>query len=81
MERELTCEATVGPDGQLVIPNNIAAALASQSAERVHLQIALPAVPPAPEAWDLLDRMVAGARPGRSERLAEEHDQIIYGRG
>jgi hypothetical protein len=81
MERELTCEATVRPDGQLTLPGDIASALAAHSAERVQLRIAFPTAPPSPDAWDLLDRMVASAQPGRSECLAEEHDQIVYGRG
>lgn len=80
MERELTCEATVRPDGQLTVPRNIAAALAAHAAARVQLRIAFPTPPPAPEAWDLLDRMLASAQPAGSGQLAEEHDRIVYGR-
>ena len=81
MRRTLECEATVLPDGHLAVPDDVSAQLAASGAARVHLRIEV-GQPVADErdGWQILRDLHKTGGEGQSDRTAEDHDRIAYGR-
>ena len=81
MRKTLECEATVLPDGHLVVPDVVSAEIAARKAARVRLRIELeePIEDPR-DGWQILREMHTTGGGGESDRAAEDHDRILYGR-
>ncbi len=81
MGKTLECDATVLPDGHLVVPQEVATEIAHRKVERVHLRIELEEAAEDPrDGWQILLDLPKTAGEGKYDRASEDHDRILYGR-
>ena len=81
MKRTIECQATVLPDGRLVLPDEVTRVITGE--QQVMVQISIEADGPRQDkrdGWEILLGMPRTAGEGRLTNAAEDHDRYLYRR-